>query len=249
MAKYRKKPLVVDAIQFDGKNYGDISDFCGGETLDTYQGKVGIDTPGGTVWVDKGNYIINGVAGELYPCKPDVFRLTYEEVKQMPNANIVDHIGSIVTVWTKCGNIAEHPVLRRADDFGVVISYKGGEHVFIPWEQVEYIDYPNTSPESVTEIYVRKLSKEKCEAFKRMWETREDRPVVVPHKINPNTGRTWLLQFVSTKALSDELRTRAGVKVLELSPEDTLNAITLRNGRYHSDDLITGPAVVLFNQD
>ncbi len=67
--------------------------------------------------------------------------------------------------------------------------------------------------------------------------------------IDPNTGRQKILKDISTKDLSDELRTRAGVKTLVLTPEDRTNTVTFRSGRYHSSDSFSGPAVVLINQD
>lgn len=57
------------------------------------------------------------------------------------NPNIVDHIGSEVTVWTKDGNAAENRRLHTVDEFGVVISNYQGKQTFIPWIQVKYIDY------------------------------------------------------------------------------------------------------------
>ncbi|MMZ45254.1 hypothetical protein D3C76_334190 [compost metagenome] len=59
----------------------------------------------------------------------------------MANANIVDHIGSLVTVWTKDGNAAESRTLYTVDEFGVVISNQHGYQTFIPWIQIKYIDY------------------------------------------------------------------------------------------------------------
>lgn len=73
----------------------------------------------------------------------------------MLNANLVDHIGSLVTVWTKDGNAAEKRLLHTADEFGVVICNYEGKQTFIPWVQIKYIDY--VSEEVVTlekEIHV-----------------------------------------------------------------------------------------------
>ncbi|OMF05252.1 hypothetical protein BK129_14795 [Paenibacillus amylolyticus] len=59
----------------------------------------------------------------------------------MPTANIVDHIGSKVTVFTKDGNVAENRKLHTVDEFGIVISNQHGKRTFIPWVQVKYVDY------------------------------------------------------------------------------------------------------------
>ena len=59
--KYRKKPIIVEAYIANEEEY--------------------IKTLEGTMKANKGDYIITGVKGERYPCKPDVFKQTYEEVK------------------------------------------------------------------------------------------------------------------------------------------------------------------------
>ncbi|MDK8193761.1 hypothetical protein QP794_27135 [Paenibacillus sp. UMB7766-LJ446] len=59
----------------------------------------------------------------------------------MAHANIVDHIGSKVTVFTKDGNAAENRQLYTVDEFGIVISNQHGNQTFIPWIQVKYVDY------------------------------------------------------------------------------------------------------------
>lgn len=91
MAKYRKKPVIIDAIQWDGKNFDEIAnfmqDFHGHKKAyeDAQEGslKTGeyyIRTLEGTMTANIGDWIIKGVNGEFYPCKPDVFEKTYESV-------------------------------------------------------------------------------------------------------------------------------------------------------------------------
>ena len=83
--KYRKKPVVVEAIVWDGKNYREISDFAKSlkDTLvDPIAKKVYITTLEGTMTADIGDYIIKGIKGEFYPCKPDIFEKTYELITQ-----------------------------------------------------------------------------------------------------------------------------------------------------------------------
>ena len=82
MGKYRKKPVVIEAIQYDGYHTGKIHDFCGDKVLEPV-GKdyIEIVTLEGVMRASKGDYIIKGVNGEFYPCKPDIFEKTYEEVK------------------------------------------------------------------------------------------------------------------------------------------------------------------------
>lgn len=78
--KYRKKPVVIEAVQFN--NSADIHEFCG----DCCREPVGEDymeivTLEGVMRAGKGDYIIFGVNGEFYPCKPDIFHKTYEPVE------------------------------------------------------------------------------------------------------------------------------------------------------------------------
>ena len=93
MAKYKKKPIVVEAIRWTGSNLEEIRNFVGSDlieecvelfdikrTLKKMLVDIAIETPEGTMRVDYGDYIIKGVQGELYPCKPDIFLKTYEEV-------------------------------------------------------------------------------------------------------------------------------------------------------------------------
>lgn len=87
MAKFRKKPVVIDAIQWDGKNIADVMTFMAPQKP-IYMGRqftdadelVGIETLEGVMIARLEDWIIRGVKGELYPCKPDIFAATYEPV-------------------------------------------------------------------------------------------------------------------------------------------------------------------------
>lgn len=81
--KYRKKPVVVEAIQVKwGMSAKDIVDFVGvenyGRTIDNVPV---IRTLEGDMKFGVSDYIIKGVQGEFYPCKPDIFEATYEKVE------------------------------------------------------------------------------------------------------------------------------------------------------------------------
>lgn len=82
MAKYRKKPVVVDAIVFDGVKGGQKYAEFFGEFKGWYiwLEELVIDTLEGIMTANKGDYIIKGVAGEFYPCKKEIFEQTYELV-------------------------------------------------------------------------------------------------------------------------------------------------------------------------
>lgn len=87
MGKFRKKPGVIEAWQFDGTFAGaqaiillDTDHICfgGGET----DGVLQIETLAGIMTAAPGDWIICGVNGEFYPCKPDIFAKTYEAVDE-----------------------------------------------------------------------------------------------------------------------------------------------------------------------
>lgn len=85
MAQYRKKPVVIDAVQFDGNfrcldifSINEVGQFKVKKESDgsTY---LLIPTLEGDMKCSKGDYVIRGVKGEYYPCKPDIFEMTYEK--------------------------------------------------------------------------------------------------------------------------------------------------------------------------
>ena len=80
--KYRKKPVIVEAIQWDGMNLHPIEDdFVGRVLAVTTRDELIIETLEGAMKAAVGDWIIRGVRGEFYPCKPDVFAQTYEKVE------------------------------------------------------------------------------------------------------------------------------------------------------------------------
>lgn len=81
--KFRKKPVVIEAVQYDGANYAEIEAFVRepiAQRLNAIEKPDALlfDTLEGTMAAIPGDWIIRGVKGELYPCKPDVFEATYE---------------------------------------------------------------------------------------------------------------------------------------------------------------------------
>lgn len=84
MAKFRKKPVVIEAVQWDGTIEGgnEIIDWAGNKVfwLKGWTSRLVIDTLEGTMEVGRKDWVIRGVAGEFYPCKPDIFEKTYEEI-------------------------------------------------------------------------------------------------------------------------------------------------------------------------
>ena len=81
--KYRKKSVVVEAIQWIG-DWNAIWKFVHEDNVvgKDKEDELVIRTLEGNMKACLGDYIIKGVQGEFYPCKPDIFKLTYEEVKE-----------------------------------------------------------------------------------------------------------------------------------------------------------------------
>ena len=77
--RFRKKPVVIEAIKWNGDNVKEVLDFIGWRNVDhdDINGLV-IHTLEGRHFANPGDMIIKGVAGEFYPCKPDIFDATYE---------------------------------------------------------------------------------------------------------------------------------------------------------------------------
>ena len=93
--KYKKKPVEVEAVQFNGRNVGEIEVFIGKKLKSrvfsdaAYQAgvaaplfEIDIETLEGTMTATPNDYIIKGVKGEFYPCKPDIFQATYDPVTE-----------------------------------------------------------------------------------------------------------------------------------------------------------------------
>ena len=103
--RYRKKPVVIEAVQWDGTSggantvidwiegnegcarYRCAPDGCTGTEEGHY---VAIETLEGTMSADAGDFIIRGVQGEFYPCKPEIFEKTYEAVDQLSDVYDID---------------------------------------------------------------------------------------------------------------------------------------------------------------
>ena len=86
MQKFVKKPVVIEAIQYNGENIEAIEDFVGKKlstvmASDVYV-KLIIPTLEGNMKASKGDYVIKGVKGEFYPCKPDIFKEIYSLVTE-----------------------------------------------------------------------------------------------------------------------------------------------------------------------
>lgn len=82
---YRKKPVTVEAVQWTGENHAEMCEFIDPEVFEIIprEGLV-IHTLEGDHHASPGDYIIKGVNGEFYPCKPDIFAKTYASATLTP---------------------------------------------------------------------------------------------------------------------------------------------------------------------
>ena len=106
MPKFRKKPVVVEAVKFDGtpecaKGIG--LTYLDGKIKNVTKGWV-IQTLEGDMFAAKGDWIITGVKGEKYPCKPDIFAATYEAYDEK-------EVGYGATLYDLCADI--HRIVKK----------------------------------------------------------------------------------------------------------------------------------------
>lgn len=86
--KYRKKPVIIDAVQWTGSNLSEIADLIGrADNVFVAGNTIKIKTLEGVMVASPGDWIIIGVKKEIYPCKPDIFSATYEPVEKDPFAS------------------------------------------------------------------------------------------------------------------------------------------------------------------
>lgn len=135
MPKFRKKPVVIDAIHFYGLNSDGVPVFetepsewllsamADRVVMENRDGHLNIKTLEGTMKADPHDWIIRGVKGELYPCKPDIFELTYQRVE--PAAEVYD--ARVQRAWLAA--------VREAD----------GETVALPWVRAAIEAYEASS--------------------------------------------------------------------------------------------------------
>ena len=83
--KFRKKPIVIEAVQWTGANTVEIARFLGRSLDDVssppFKSTLIVKTLEGDMRANLLDWIIQGVNGEFYPCKPDIFEKTYEPIK------------------------------------------------------------------------------------------------------------------------------------------------------------------------
>lgn len=133
---YRKRPVVIEAIQLRSDTLCELYDFLGitgkgsfldcGHGIDPTDGKFKITTLEGVHVAELDDFIIRGVKGEFYPCKPDIFEATYELVAQDDESQKPAHNkqSTPTTTCPMCGC----PCIIGGDD-------KEGTHYYVPCSQ------------------------------------------------------------------------------------------------------------------
>ena len=136
MAKFRKKPVIIEAFRlnerglvaedwfWDAVTRNDIITHCFGKHY-PYPAWCEINTLEGTMIANAGDYIIQGVHGEIYPCKADIFQKTYTEDKPMTNADRIramsDEGLAILLLDGCCGSRCEN---QPQNEYGSVNCFQ-----------------------------------------------------------------------------------------------------------------------------
>jgi hypothetical protein len=126
--KYRKKPFVIDAVElkFSTDSQDEIIQWSNNTIQKGLDGGLRIPTLEGIMVANTGDYIIRGVKGEYYPCKPDIFEMTYELASTLPQQEISDE--EIENELNKrfAGKIPDAVIYKNCFKYGVVcLNLKG----------------------------------------------------------------------------------------------------------------------------
>ena len=135
MPNFRKLPVVIEAVEWTGNNMYEVIELTeASDLLGFSSDKVSIETLEGVMTANVGDYIIKGVNGEFYPCKPDIFTKTYEQVNELvctapqdPEPTL-DEVATLASNGSLCGctwvevDGTEHPI-EKGDlvDFGTAL--------------------------------------------------------------------------------------------------------------------------------
>lgn len=124
--KFRKKPVVIDAIQWTGDNIEEIGEFLTGVHWATAGRNPVIPTREGDMTASPNDWIIKGVAGEFYPCKPDIFAATYEPEapQQTGHADNIAKITRIVNERLRPDNLHVYVAAGTPNTYNIEITNK-----------------------------------------------------------------------------------------------------------------------------
>lgn len=114
---YEKKPVRVEALQYTPDSLNDLMNWVPG--LEEHDGKLLIKTLEGVMEAQPGDYIIRGIKGEFYPCKPDIFEATYEFIRNSEPLKVNIPAGTLLLCFNEdnCVGEGDLGVLRRKEDW------------------------------------------------------------------------------------------------------------------------------------
>ena len=138
--RYRKKPVEIEAIQLNANNACEVLTFCNenGNIVASSEdcGAISIKTLEGTMLASIGDYVIKGVKGEFYPCKPDIFEATYDRVEEdlpfLPNFEVElvkEEIANIASLLDNDPRMKKVEFDSAACSLHFVVQYSGNAAV------------------------------------------------------------------------------------------------------------------------
>lgn len=122
MARYKTKPCEIEAIQFNGNNLKEIEEFAKEKCMmarfsGTECTGIGIDTLEGCMNASVGDYIIKGLKGEFYPCKPDIFEKKYELIQKLEGHDMETRTEEYIRGYNQ-GTIDRAEELQKCREYG-----------------------------------------------------------------------------------------------------------------------------------
>lgn len=133
MPRYRKKPIVIEAIQWTGKNLDELCfkfPECFGSAIIQNDREIVIKTREGNMIANIDDFIIKGIKGEFYPCKPDIFEATYEaEEKKDYLLNVAESLTNYINALDSVDSLKDVEMLHfsmdiyRTDDKEMTFSH------------------------------------------------------------------------------------------------------------------------------
>lgn len=164
--KFIKKPIEVEAIQWLGWNNLECLEFTGATPVEIRGNSIYIETPEGVMICSIHDWLIKGIKGEIYPCKPDVFNLTYREPYEAdPDVkwrNIYQYMGGFVVG-------PEYDSEDEAKE-SIRINFFSSNHLFT----AQYINTPSSaysieSIEMLNRLYAETYDKKQVDMHMKYW--------------------------------------------------------------------------------
>lgn len=112
----RKKPVTVSTVRWTGENFSEVQ-WLAGDDVHLEDGTLKVKTKEGDLTAALGDYIIKGVQGEHYPCKPDIFEATYERV-----CGLCDEPGDKFFTVPEAEDERRHGICAKCDTAGAAAA-------------------------------------------------------------------------------------------------------------------------------